>query len=158
MTVHNYKWRQVHKTLNGLNPSSSFRDMHSAKSGPKFLARSPAWTLTPISFQPRGLRGKKYISLEQMTFKITNALLKITIGFKEPMINQNLFTDHKYDPKLATDNGPGMFYAANDHCLLPCDGLCVIMTWKWVHCWMQDTGPKLISMTFEMSHLAKINN
>ena len=27
MTVHNYKSRQVHKTSNGLNPSSSFRDV-----------------------------------------------------------------------------------------------------------------------------------
>ena len=34
MTVHNYRSRQVHKTLNGVNPSSSFRDMRSAKSGP----------------------------------------------------------------------------------------------------------------------------
>ena len=34
MTVHNYKSRQVHKTLNGLNPSSDFRDLPSAKSGP----------------------------------------------------------------------------------------------------------------------------
>ena len=34
MTVHNYRSRQVHETLNGVNPSSGFRDMHSAKSGP----------------------------------------------------------------------------------------------------------------------------
>ena len=34
MTVHNYRSRKVHKTLNGVNPSSGFRDMHSAKSGP----------------------------------------------------------------------------------------------------------------------------
>ena len=34
MTLHNYRSRQVHKTLNGVNPSSSFRDMRSAKSGP----------------------------------------------------------------------------------------------------------------------------
>ena len=34
MTVHNYRSRQVHKTLNGVNPSSSFRDMRSARSGP----------------------------------------------------------------------------------------------------------------------------
>ena len=33
MTVHNYRSRQVHETLNGVNPSSSFRDMRSAKSG-----------------------------------------------------------------------------------------------------------------------------
>ena len=34
MPLHNYRSRQVHETLNGVNPSSSFRDMHSAKSGP----------------------------------------------------------------------------------------------------------------------------
>ena len=34
MTVHNYRSRQVHKTLNGVHPSSGFRDMRSAKSGP----------------------------------------------------------------------------------------------------------------------------
>ena len=34
MTLHNYRSRQVHKTLNGVNPSNSFRDMRSAKSGP----------------------------------------------------------------------------------------------------------------------------
>ena len=34
MTLHNYRSRPVHKTLNEVNPSSSFRDMRSAKSGP----------------------------------------------------------------------------------------------------------------------------
>ena len=34
MTVHNYRSRQVHETLNGVNPSSGFRDMQSTKSGP----------------------------------------------------------------------------------------------------------------------------
>ena len=33
MTVHNYRSKQVHETLNGVNPSSGFRDMRSAKSG-----------------------------------------------------------------------------------------------------------------------------
>ena len=33
MTVHNYRSRQVHETLNWVNPSSGFRDMRSAKSG-----------------------------------------------------------------------------------------------------------------------------
>ena len=33
MTAHNYRSRQVHETLNGVNPSSGFRDMRSAKSG-----------------------------------------------------------------------------------------------------------------------------
>ena len=34
MTMHNCRSRQVHETLNGVNPSSGFRDMRSAKSGP----------------------------------------------------------------------------------------------------------------------------
>ena len=42
--LHNYRSRQFHRTLNGINPSSGFKDMGSAKSGPsaawfdKFLA------------------------------------------------------------------------------------------------------------------------
>ena len=49
VTLHNYRSRQVHETLNRVNPSSSFRDMRSAKSGTnlwqicgKFLARGQA--------------------------------------------------------------------------------------------------------------------
>ena len=38
MTVHNYKTRWVHKTLNGINPSSGFRDLLSAKSGPNLTS------------------------------------------------------------------------------------------------------------------------
>ena len=34
MKLHNYRSREVHETLNGVNPSSSLRDMRSAKSGP----------------------------------------------------------------------------------------------------------------------------
>ena len=34
MTLHNYTSRQVHETLNGVNPSRNFRDMRSAKSRP----------------------------------------------------------------------------------------------------------------------------
>ena len=38
MMLHNYRSRQFRRTSNGTNPSSSFNDMGSAKSGP-----SPAW-------------------------------------------------------------------------------------------------------------------
>ena len=31
MVLHNYRSRQFHRTLNGINPSSSFRDMGSTK-------------------------------------------------------------------------------------------------------------------------------
>ena len=34
MMLHNYRSRQFHRTLNGVNPSSSFRDMGSIRSGP----------------------------------------------------------------------------------------------------------------------------
>ena len=34
MTLHNYRSRQVHETLNGVHPSSGFRDVRSAMSGP----------------------------------------------------------------------------------------------------------------------------
>ena len=48
MLLHNYRSRQFHRTSNGINPSSGFRDMGSAKSGPsaawfdKFLANGQA--------------------------------------------------------------------------------------------------------------------
>ena len=48
MMLHNYRSRQFHRTLNGINPSSGFRDMGSTKSGPsaawfdKFLAHGQA--------------------------------------------------------------------------------------------------------------------
>ena len=48
MMLHNYRSRQFHRTSNGINPSSGFRDMGSAKSGPstawfdKFLANGQA--------------------------------------------------------------------------------------------------------------------
>ena len=62
-TVHNYKSRQVHKTLNGLNPSNSFRDLCFAKSCPicakfyKFLVHGQAhmgqMTMTMHNSKPR---------------------------------------------------------------------------------------------------------
>ena len=45
MMLHNYRSRQFHRTQNGINPSSGFRDTGSAKSDPsaasfdKFLAQ-----------------------------------------------------------------------------------------------------------------------
>ena len=55
MTVHNYKSRQVHKTLNGLNPSSSFRDMRSAKSGPNLWQ---IWQVFGSWTSPYGANGQ----------------------------------------------------------------------------------------------------
>ena len=34
MTLHNYMSGQFHRTLNGINPFSGFKDMGSARSGP----------------------------------------------------------------------------------------------------------------------------
>ena len=63
MTLHNYRSRQVHKILNGVNPPSWFRDMHSAKSGPNLwqiwqvLAHGQAhlgqMTMTVHNYRPR---------------------------------------------------------------------------------------------------------
>ena len=43
MTLHNYRSRQVHETLNGVNPASNFRDMRSAKSGPNLWQVVGPW-------------------------------------------------------------------------------------------------------------------
>ena len=68
MTVHNYRPRQFHRTSNGENPSSGYRDMGSAslaaaRPTARPLARPtaspPARTVTTIPLQPGGLRGKK---------------------------------------------------------------------------------------------------
>ena len=58
MTVHNYRHRQFHRTSNGENPSSGYRDMGSASLA---AARPPARTVTTIPLQPGGLRGKNHL-------------------------------------------------------------------------------------------------
>ena len=62
MTVHNYRSRQVHKTLNGVNPSSGFRDMRSAKSGPNLYQ---IWQVFGPWASPFGANG-------QMTMTVHN--------------------------------------------------------------------------------------
>ena len=62
MTVHNYKSRQVHETLNGLNPSNNFRDMNSAKSGPNLWQ---IWQFFGPWASPYGANG-------QMTMTVHN--------------------------------------------------------------------------------------
>ena len=60
MTVHTYRPRQFHRTSNGENPSSGYRDMGSASlAAARPPARPPARTVTTIPLQPGGLRGKK---------------------------------------------------------------------------------------------------
>ena len=55
MTVHNYRSRQVHKTLNGVNPSSRFRDLRSAKSGPNLCQ---IWQVFGPWASPYGANGQ----------------------------------------------------------------------------------------------------
>ena len=62
MIAHNYKTRQVHKTWNGLNPYSSFRDMRSAKSGPYL------WQISQV-FSPW---ANQYGTNGQMTMPVNN--------------------------------------------------------------------------------------
>ena len=54
MTLHNYRSRQVHETLNWVNPSSSFRDMRSAKSGPNLWQ---IWQVFGPCASPYGANG-----------------------------------------------------------------------------------------------------
>ena len=62
ITVHNYRPRQFHRTSNGENPSSGYRDMGSASlAAARPTARPPARTVTTIPLQPGGLRGKKLL-------------------------------------------------------------------------------------------------
>ena len=74
MTVHSYRPRQFHRTSNGENPSSGYRDMGSASlaaarptarppASPP--ARPPARTVTTIPLQPGGLRGKNQLNLKR---------------------------------------------------------------------------------------------
>ena len=62
MTLHNYRSRQVHDTLNGVNPSCSYRDMPSAKSGPNLWQ---IWQVFGPWPSPYGANG-------QMTMKVHN--------------------------------------------------------------------------------------
>ena len=55
MTLHNYRSRRVHETLNGVNPSSGFRDMRSAKSGPNLWH---IWQVFGPWASPYGANGK----------------------------------------------------------------------------------------------------
>ena len=62
MAVHNYRSRQVHETLNGVNPSNGFRDMRSAKSGPNLCQ---IWQVFGPWASPYGANG-------QMTMTVHN--------------------------------------------------------------------------------------
>ena len=88
MTMHNYRPRKFHRTLNGENPWSRYRNMGSASLA---ATRPPAWTLTTIPLQPKGLRVKKMISLGTiwpwpLTLK-TGSIKNVTITYRSPMLD-----------------------------------------------------------------------
>ena len=60
MTLNNYRSRQVHETLNGVNPSSSFRDMRSAKSEPNLWQ---IWQVSGPYTSPYGANGQITITV-----------------------------------------------------------------------------------------------
>ena len=45
LMLHNYRSRQFHRTSNGINPSSGFKDMGSAKSGPSAARFDKFWPM-----------------------------------------------------------------------------------------------------------------
>ena len=71
MTVHNYRPRQFHRTLNGENPSTGYRDMGSASWA---AARPPARTVMTIPLQPEGLMGNEIEGQCQSSPKLTGIL------------------------------------------------------------------------------------
>ena len=79
MTLHNYRSRQVHETSNGVNPSSGFRDMRSAKSGPNLcqIGSRSFWPMGKWPWQctTTGLDN----STELRTVKIHQAVTEIWV-------------------------------------------------------------------------------
>ena len=77
MTVHNYRPRQFHRTSNGENPSSGYRDMGSASlAAARPPGRPPARTVTTIPLQPEGLRGKKTFQSISLTMLQQNLAVR----------------------------------------------------------------------------------
>ena len=81
MMLHNYRSRQFHRTRNGINPSSGFRDMGSAKSDPsaasfdKFLAQGQAHMgqmgIWPWQCTPTGLDNSTELRMEKIHQAVT---------------------------------------------------------------------------------------
>ena len=60
MTLQNYRCRQVHQTLNGVNPLHSFRDMRSTKSGSNLWQ---IWQVFGPWASPYGANGQMTITV-----------------------------------------------------------------------------------------------
>ena len=83
MTVHNYRPRQFHRTLNGKNPSSSYRDMGSASlAASRPAAQPPARTVTTIPLQPEGLKGNEKTSYRENILAWPHPWAKTSLRFK----------------------------------------------------------------------------
>ena len=74
MPVHNYRLRQFHRTSNGENPSSGYRDMRSTSLA---ATRPAARTLTTITLQPGRLRVKNIPLTNSSQFPVFHWLLMI---------------------------------------------------------------------------------
>ena len=60
MPLYNYRCRQVHETLNGLNPSRSFRDMRATTSEPNLWQ---IWQVFGLWASPYGANGHMTITV-----------------------------------------------------------------------------------------------
>ena len=60
MMLHNYRSRQFHRTSNGINPSSGFRDMRSAQSGPDLWQ---IWQVFAPWASPYGTNGQMTMTM-----------------------------------------------------------------------------------------------
>ena len=96
LTLHNYMSRQVHTTLNGVNPSSSFRDMRSAKSGPNL------WQI----WQVFGPLASRYGANLQRTGQCSTIGLDNSTELRMEKIRQ-AFTENMGSASLAATHPPG---------------------------------------------------
>ena len=78
MTLQNFRSRQFHRTSNGKNPPSDFRNMHSAKIW-QLPDRPTARTVAIIPHQHEGLRGKISTHMFYVVSNM-NAIVLVTTG------------------------------------------------------------------------------
>ena len=120
MTVHNYRPRQFHRTSNGENPSSRYRDMGSAI----LAAARPPPTVTTIPLKPGGLRGKKVGRrdgrtdgrTDRQTDRQTDWTSDIAAWSQLKMYDLLLGISLKFVPKFRINNIPALVQ---------------IMVWHW---------------------------
>ena len=129
MTVHTYRPRQFHRTSNGENPSSGYRDMGSASSAAaRPAARPPARTVTTIPLQPGGLRGNDILmKLSTMTAPKVVLLTTFSAANDENFVKMTifLFLCIWMEPTLARFNA----FSLSRNCY---DGNSSILWTRWV--------------------------